>query len=113
MRRALGTKAPAMLAHIAVEGRAQHLMQGLLDQPVLYRGNAQPARPAAGLGNVHRTHRRRPVVARQELLPNPRPVLLEVGLGLGDPFAVHPAGPGIGFHRRPGPFHIGGAQHRF
>ncbi len=112
MRRALGTKAPAMLAHVAVEDRAQHLMQGLLDQPVLHRGNAQPARPAAGLGNVHRAHRRRSVVAPKELLPDHRPVALEVGLGLDNAFAVDPAGPGIGFHRCPGPFHVLGAQHR-
>jgi hypothetical protein len=63
VRRAAGAKAPAMLAHPAVERRAQDPMQGLLDQPVLHCGNAQPARPAAGLGNVHRPHRRRLVVA--------------------------------------------------
>jgi hypothetical protein len=112
MRRAPRTKAPAVLAHGAVEGRAQHLMQALLNEPVLHRGNAQPADSPAGLGDVHRAHRRRLVVARKELLPNARPVALEVGLGLGDPFAVHPAGPGIGFHRRPGPFHVGGTEHR-
>jgi hypothetical protein len=102
-----------VLAHVAIESRAQHLVQGLLDQPVLHRGNAQAACPAARLGNVHRTHRRRAVVAPKELLPNHRPVALEVGLGLGDPFAVDPAGPGVGFHPRPGPFHVGGVEHRF
>lgn len=68
--------------------------------------------PPPGLGDVHRAHPRRLVVARKELLPDARPVALEVGLGLGDPFAIDPAGPGIGFHLRPGPLHVGGAEHR-
>ena len=44
----------------AIEAAMAWLEQrGLVDQRILHRGNPQVARPAAGLGHIHRAHRRR------------------------------------------------------
>ena len=77
-------------------------MDGLLYQAIQYGGDAQPPDASVRLRDVHRLHRLRPVAAGEQL---GQQLFLVLADQLGGPLdrpAVHPRGPGVGFHLRPG-----------
>jgi hypothetical protein len=52
----------------------QDLQQGLLDEPIEHRRNAELALASTGLGDCHPPHRLRLVAAREKLLAQTWPV---------------------------------------
>jgi hypothetical protein len=66
-------EAVAVHAERRVDDRLQHLQQGLLDQPIHHRRNAQLPRPAVRLGYRHAAHRTGPVAAVEQCLPDVGP----------------------------------------
>ena len=70
----------------------QDLQQGLLDEPVEHRRDAELALAPAGLWNRHPSHRLRLIAPREEFLAQPRPVHAQVG---GQLFDRHPIDAGL------------------
>ena len=95
-----------------IEQRHQHLMHRLLDKPVQHCRNPQQTLAAAGLGDIHPAHRRRPVAARQQVLFDTRPVRDEVS---PQRFDRHPIGAGralVGHHAAQRRHHVLAAEDR-
>ncbi|CAH1747837.1 protein of unknown function [Thauera humireducens] len=106
VRTASRAKAIAMVRERRINPGLQDLQQGLLDQPIRHRRNPQFAHPAIGLRDLDAAHRRRPVAAIQQGLPNPRPVRSQVGRRLGDRQPIHPSTAAIGFDAFPRRLHV-------
>ena len=80
-----------MLREGRVEQRLQDLQEGLLDEPVEHRRDAELALAAAALGDRQPSHRLRLVASREQLLAEPRPVHAQVG---GSSLHRHPVDAG-------------------
>ena len=69
------SEAEAAVREARIEDGVQDLEQGLLDQSVYHRRDAQQPDPlACWLGDLHPQHRLRLVAAVEQLLPDSRPV---------------------------------------
>jgi hypothetical protein len=86
-----GPEAVACIREGRIEQRLQDLQQGLLDEPVEHRRNAELALASAGLGDRHPSHRLRPVASREQFLAQTRPVHAQIA---GQHFDRHPVDAG-------------------
>jgi hypothetical protein len=66
-------------------------MHRLLDQSIQDRGNSQGPRAAAGLREIHPTHRLGPLTTGQQVLLDGRPMLDQIALEIIDGHAVDAA----------------------
>src|SRR5690606_14996767 len=78
VRPASGPKPVAVLAEGRIEDRLHHLQNGLLDEPIEHRRDPQLPDPAATLRYLVPSYRRRLVASREQLRPDPLPVLPQV-----------------------------------
>jgi hypothetical protein len=76
--RALRAKAVAARVEVGLPLLADDLSNGLLDEPVEHRGNAQQAHAPVRLGDLHAAHRLGAIPPRLQLRADLRPVLFEV-----------------------------------
>src|SRR5699024_8730028 len=89
------------------------LQQGLLDQPIRDRRDAQLALAAVGLGYADSAYRLGPVVAVAQLFSNRRPGGFEVGAGLGNVQAVHARRATVGLDAFPCALQVVSCKHPF
>ena len=87
MRPPPGPEAIACIREGWIKQRLQDLQQGLLDEPIEHRRDAELALAPAGLWNHHPSHRLRLVAPREQFLAQARPVHTQV---LGQFFHRHP-----------------------
>ena len=78
MGRALRAKAVAVSMEVGFPLRGNHLRNGLLDEPIQHRGDAQGAHLAVWFGDLHATHRLRAVAARDQSGADVWPVVSEM-----------------------------------
>src|SRR4051794_4538453 len=89
MSGASGSEAVAVLGKRRVPSLLENLQQGLLDQSVDDTGYAELSDPAIRLGYFDPLDRLRLVGSLEQLDPDARPVLTQVGLGVVDGYAIH------------------------
>src|SRR5690606_25852130 len=63
---ASGPKPVAVLREVRLKQRTEHLKRGLLQEPIQYRGHAQPAGSPAGFGYLDASHRLGSITTRQQ-----------------------------------------------
>src|SRR6185312_6142820 len=78
MRRSTRSKPVAVLGERRVPSLLQHLHHRLLDEAIQRGGDAKLSHPSIRLRDFHPPHRFRFVGPVQQLLPNGRPVLLQI-----------------------------------
>ncbi|MDT4861351.1 hypothetical protein FQZ97_959530 [compost metagenome] len=91
-------EAVARLGEPRFVDRLENLQQRLLDQPVHHRRNAQCPDPARRLGNVHRAHRLRNVLAGQQRRLDARPVHLQPVAQRRHRQGIHPGRAAVADH---------------
>jgi len=89
VRTAAGPEPVAVRGEVRFEQRGEHLEQRLLDEPIHYRRHPELAGAAAGLRDLHASHRRGTIRPSQELRFDPRPVFAQHVLGGLNVEAVH------------------------
>ena len=87
------------------------MQHGLLDETVHYGWDAKLTHPTVGFGNLHPSHRHRPVRSAQQLILNPRPVNLQVFCEVANGHTVHTRGTFVGSYSPLGGCHVLGTTY--